>query len=150
MKNYNDELLNPSVFEKMAKEYALNMNKNFKFIKINTNTELKHKTEESLNYILQNLTSNINNLSSYNLKNCYKKNLDRIKEILNAYNLNGTNCTTNKNYCECLNKVIHLCTDAILNIRELNNFLIDEDLTTNIIEIIKICTNMFGVCKYRK
>ena len=145
----NSEILNPKLYEKIAKEYQKNLNKN------------------TLNYNKNNDTicDNINELKSYffilnNFKNLSQNNqklLNIANEkfvILEDFNKDYSNKTSNKKtvgltYCECLTKSI-ICITKILKCFSYDLTLFNQTIFDYLLELIVVFTQMFGVCKYRK
>ena len=140
---YNDEILCPELYEKMAKEYQKNLN-----------TKTPKNYSENLFSFFDNLNNNINFLNNIkNLSNGNKNYLLQINKTFKKINLNYNfnNKKINTNYCECLTNSINTCTNCIKEICSQN--IISKDISTilnSLLSIIENLSNMYGICKYRK
>lgn len=141
---YNDEILCPELYSKMAEEYQKNLNKNNDK---NTLNNLLCYFDEFNNYLvfLNSLKKiNINNKKFLEIIN--QKFLNIKSEYTEINNFNFTNKNINSNYCECLTKCISICTVCIKNIYNKKHFSLIKELC----EITENLSYMYGYCKYRK
>ncbi len=145
MNKYNDEQLSPSLFETMAKEYALKLKNNHSGI-----DELIQKIK-----MLENdLQTNITCLKNFNTNNINQKRLSIIIEKIGVKDKN--NKSTN-NYCQTLNTCIYDCCKICELILSLQSKSITKKLDGNYqkmlsdsLNIIPLLSQMYGECKYRE
>ena len=158
MKQYNDEALCPEKFEQMAKEYS-NQKKQIKMKRINNDYGKKSNLVFDINTNLIDLINYFDILSKYKLSKQNQNNITKlnniavgIKKIIDF----KTVLQKNTNYCHCLTQCILLCTKVVSSIICLEEFCDDieykkyQDLQLDILKMIEILSNMFGVCNYRK
>ena len=159
MSEFNDEILNPEIFEKMANEYSKSLN-NFKLKKINEDTNLQNEIKQKLLKYFNNIFCYIKNLKKFSLNAKRKlmlENLDKHFSSLKPSFEKLSGCTLDAktiyaDYCGSLSGIILNCCDSLKVLDSFLEFYLDDnnDIKTNLIELIRLSTNMFGVCTYRK
>ena len=152
---YNDEKLNPKIFEKMAQEYNLKLKKNIEFVEIERDDEKKDEIIKNINKYHKNIENNIKMLEKYS-KNKSQKLLEifsnysnTIKDVL----IENNQKYFYSNYCNNINEIIHNCIysiDALLLFDKYQND-IDINCAINYLcKIISQATDMFGICRFRQ
>jgi hypothetical protein len=145
----NSEILNPKLYEKMAKEYQKNLNKNTLNFE-NNKTEIC-KNLDTLNSCFVKLKSfNFLSQTNKNYLNLIAKKFETIEDFcLKFFDYNLQKNTSNSDYCQCLTNGISSMVNT------LKYFCFDISIFTQeiylcLIELIEIFSKMYGVCKYRK
>ncbi|MBO5884913.1 MAG: hypothetical protein J6Q51_03870 [Clostridia bacterium] len=145
---YNDNLLCPELYEKMAKEYSLAIQKK--------SQDITNKNISKLFPLFDTINNNIlylNNLTSLSIKN--KQHLKDINSTFsNIKNLvvdfNFSNTKPKLNYCECLTNSIWACTTCLKELC-LNCYYTKPTIKTIdwLASIIENLSCMYGRCRYR-
>lgn len=144
---YNDNLLCPELYEKMAKEYTKNIHE--KSLKQDTNILTKLFPFFD---ILNNNLKFLNNLKSISPKNkqylaIINTAFDDIKKSVE--NFEFSNQIIKSNYCECLTNSICSCANCIKEISGSNHSKKILNILNMLSCIIKNLSYMYGICKYR-
>lgn len=154
---YDDEKLNPQIYEKMAKEYSKSMKQNVNLSSHKDNDKIMSENIEKLNLYYCNIFNNLK------LLKCYKKNVTQIDNIfllLNDY----AKCIENilkdnkqkcfkTNYCNNISEVVKDCARSIKSLVLLFDYNTNIDINlgiTTLADIIRNVNYLYGICKYRQ
>lgn len=152
---YNDEKLNPKIFEKMAQEYNLKLKKNIEFVEKERDDEKKEEIIKNINKYHKNIENNIKILEKYS-----KNKSQKLSDIFSIYSNTIKNILIENNqkyfysnYCNNINEIIHNCVSSIDTLLLLDKYQNDFDINCAINYLCKIilqATDMFGICKFRQ
>lgn len=152
---YNDEKLNPKIFEKMAQEYNLKLKKNIEFVEKERDNEKKEEIIKNINKYHKNIENNIKILEKYS-----KNKSQKLSDIFSIYSNTIKNILIENNqkyfysnYCNNINEIIHNCVSSIDTLLLLDKYQNDFDINCAINYLCKLilqATDMFGICKFRQ
>lgn len=154
---YDDEKLNPQIYEKMAKEYSKSMKQNANIPLYKDDDNLKDENIKNLNKYYYNIFNNLK------LLKCYKKNatqIDNIFLLLNNYAKciedilkdNKQKCFKT-NYCNNISEIVKNCAKSIKSLVLLFDYNTNIDINsgiTTLADIIRNVNYLYGICKYRQ
>ena len=158
---FDDYKIEPNTYQEMAKAYFSELyEKDFKFVKINTNKNEKQNIINSLTENVYKLDLYIQQLQKTNKAKKNKTNLSEINKNLsflkNVFEYKNTDIKINKtNLCNLLKIIIKTsveCSQLCLLFFKYSQNENDEKIchsTTNFLETIKYTIPLFGECHYR-
>ena len=154
---YDDEKLNPQIYEKMAKEYSKSLKQNINISLYKDDDTIESENIEKLNIYYFNIFNNLTLLKKYKnnstqIDNIFLKLKDYAKNIECVLKENRQKCFIT-NYCNNISEIIKDSSKSIKSIVLLSNYNTSIDIQsaiTNLCDIIRNVNYLYGICRYRQ